>query len=123
MSGTILMTTHYIEEAEELCDRVAIIDHGKILAIDTPAYLIEKYIGSEVVEFYSNLVDLNYYINRLKENNFDYQIYHNMALVFVKPNQNSRVLLETIKSEKVTLRKPTLNDVFLKLAGYNLRDV
>ncbi|MBL7545029.1 MAG: ABC transporter ATP-binding protein [Bdellovibrionaceae bacterium] len=123
MAGTILMTTHYIEEAEELCDRVAIIDHGKILSIDSPHNLINSQIGNEVVEFHSNSVDLNYYINRLKDNKFDYQVYHNMVLVFIKPNQDSRVLLEIIKSEKVTLRKPTLNDVFLKLAGYNLRDV
>ncbi|OYZ18265.1 MAG: ATP-binding protein [Bdellovibrio sp. 28-41-41] len=123
MAGTIIMTTHYIEEAEELCDRVAVIDHGKILAIDYPATLIKNHIGEEVVEFHSNSVDLNYYINRLKENKFEYQVYHNMVLVFIKPEQNSRILLEIIKSEKVTLRKPTLNDVFLKLAGYNLRDV
>lgn len=123
MAGTILMTTHYIEEAEELCDRVAVIDHGKILSIDSPSSLIETHIGEEVVEFHSNSVDLNYYINRLKENKFEYQVYHNMVLVFIKPEQNSRLLLEIIKSEKVTLRKPTLNDVFLKLAGYNLRDV
>ncbi len=123
MAGTILMTTHYIEEAEELCDRVAVIDHGKILSIDSPSSLIKTHIGEEVVEFHSNSVDLNYYINRLKENKFEYQVYHNMVLVFIKPEQNSRLLLEIIKSEKVTLRKPTLNDVFLKLAGYNLRDV
>lgn len=123
MAGTILITTHYIEEAEELCDRVAIIDQGRILSIDSPASLIKNHIGEEVVEFHSNSVDLNYYINRLKENKFEYQVYHNMVLVFIKPNQNSRLLLEIIKSEKVTLRRPTLNDVFLKLAGYNLRDV
>lgn len=122
MAGTILMTTHYIEEAEELCDRVAVIDRGKVLAIDSPRNLIRSLIGDEVVEFHTNSVELNYYLNRLKEHKFDYQVYHNMVLVFIKSGQNSRILLEIIKSEKVTLRKPTLNDVFLKLAGYNLRD-
>jgi lipooligosaccharide transport system ATP-binding protein len=45
-----------------------------------------------------------------------------MVLVFIKPGQDSRKIFDLIKSEKVTVRKPTLNDVFLKLAGYNLRD-
>lgn len=121
--GTIVLTTHYIEEAQELCDRVAILDNGKVLAIDAPRTLIQTHIGNEVVEFHSNAVDLNYYLNRLRENNYEYQVYQNMVLVFVKFNQDSRKLLDLIKSEKVTLRRPTLNDVFLKLAGYNLRDV
>lgn len=47
---TMILTTHYMEEAERLCDRIAIIDQGQILDCDTPAKLIEKHIGTEVVE-------------------------------------------------------------------------
>ena len=122
MNGTIFLTTHYIEEAEELCDRVAIMDRGKILCVDQPRILIKQHIGDEIVEFFSNPVDLNYYLNRLKEFNYEYQVYNNMVLVFLKSGQDSKRIFDIIKSEKVTVRKPSLNDVFLKLAGYNLRD-
>ncbi len=120
--GTIFLTTHYIDEAEELCDRVAIMDHGKILCIDQPRNLIKQHIGHEIVEFYAKPTDLNYYLNRLKEHQFEYQVYQNMVLAFLKLGQESKVIFDIIKSEKVTIRKPTLNDVFLKFAGYNLRD-
>jgi ABC-2 type transport system ATP-binding protein len=47
---TVLLTTHYMEEAERLCDRVAIMDHGRILAIDTVAHIIERFGGGSVVQ-------------------------------------------------------------------------
>ena len=50
-NGTVLLTTHYMDEAERLCDRLAIIDHGQIIAEGTPAELIERLTGHHVVEF------------------------------------------------------------------------
>ena len=50
-NGTVLLTTHYMDEAERLCDRLAIIDHGQIIAAGTPAELIERLTGHHVVEF------------------------------------------------------------------------
>jgi ABC-2 type transport system ATP-binding protein len=49
--GTILLTTHYMEEAERLCDRIAIIDHGQVIAAGTPAELIARYAGHHIIEF------------------------------------------------------------------------
>src|SRR5439155_908926 len=49
--GTVLLTTHYMEEAERLCDRVAIMDHGKVIALDTPRALIASLGAEHVVEF------------------------------------------------------------------------
>ncbi|HVI70583.1 MAG TPA: ABC transporter ATP-binding protein, partial [Pyrinomonadaceae bacterium] len=49
--GTILLTTHYMEEAARLCDRVAIMDHGKVIALGTPAELIESLGADQVIEF------------------------------------------------------------------------
>jgi ABC-2 type transport system ATP-binding protein len=49
--GTILLTTHYMDEAERLCDRVAIVDHGKVIALGSPRELIAKLHGADVIEF------------------------------------------------------------------------
>jgi ABC-2 type transport system ATP-binding protein len=49
--GTVLLTTHYMEEAQRLCDRVAIIDHGRVMALDTPARLIASLGAEHIVEF------------------------------------------------------------------------
>jgi len=48
---TVLLTTHYMDEAERLCDRVAIIDKGKVIALGTPRELIQSLGGTEVIEF------------------------------------------------------------------------
>ncbi len=48
---TVLLTTHYMDEAERLCDRVAIVDHGKVIALGTPRALVAAHVGQEIVEF------------------------------------------------------------------------
>ncbi len=59
---TVLLTTHYMEEAEELCDRVAIMDHGKIVAMDRPAALVDSLLSKgfqkERIEKLANLEDV-----------------------------------------------------------------
>lgn len=119
---TLVLTTHYMEEAESLCDRIAIIDHGKVLALGTPAGLILEHIGSEVVEFDSNSRDMNYYIQKLKDQNFQYQVYHQTVHVFIKDGQSSKEVIQMFMSNRIMIRKPTLNDVFLRLSGAQLRD-
>jgi ABC-2 type transport system ATP-binding protein len=52
--GTVLLTTHYMDEAERLCDRIAIIDHGKVIALGTPAELISKLEAPNIIEFTSD---------------------------------------------------------------------
>ncbi|MNJ93501.1 Daunorubicin/doxorubicin resistance ATP-binding protein DrrA [compost metagenome] len=120
--STLILTTHYMEEAEQMCDRVAIIDQGKILTIGKPKDLIRELIGKEVVEFDTNPVDLNYYLGRLREAGYSYQVIKNTVSVLVKENQEGRKVVDLIASDKIFIRKPTLNDVFLKLAGHQLRD-
>ena len=120
--NTLILTTHYMEEAEQMCDRVAIVDDGRILTIGKPADLIRDSIGKEVVEFETNSSDLNYYLGRLKSESFDFQVLKNTVSVLVKPGQDSRRVVDLISSDKIFIRKPTLNDVFLKLAGHQLRD-
>ncbi|WP_374031700.1 ABC transporter ATP-binding protein [Bdellovibrio bacteriovorus] len=120
--STLVLTTHYMEEAEQMCDRVAIIDGGRILTVGKPRDLIRDLIGKEVVEFDTNPVDLNYYLGRLRAEGFSYQVIKDTVSVLVKENQEGRRVVDLIASDKIFIRKPTLNDVFLKLAGHQLRD-
>lgn len=120
--STLVLTTHYMEEAEQMCDRVAIIDGGRILTVGRPKDLIRELIGKEVVEFDTNPVDLNYYLGRLRAEGFSYQVIKDTVSVLVKENQEGRRVVDLIASDKIYIRKPTLNDVFLKLAGHQLRD-
>ncbi|MGZ3742445.1 MAG: ABC transporter ATP-binding protein [Pseudobdellovibrionaceae bacterium] len=120
--STVILTTHYMEEAERLCDRVAIMDQGRILAMGKPSDLILEHIGIEVVEFETNPADLNYYLGRLREGGYTYQVIQDTVMILVNPSQEGRKAMNLIASDKILLRKPTLNDVFLKLAGHALRD-
>lgn len=119
--STLILTTHYMEEAEWLCDRIAIVDHGKILAIGKPARLIEEHIGYEVIEFDCSAKDLNYYVEKVKSQKFEYQVYHQTIHVFMKEHQSAKEVIQHFSSDRVVIRKPTLNDVFLSLSGSQLR--
>jgi lipooligosaccharide transport system ATP-binding protein len=120
--STLVLTTHYMEEAEQMCDRVAIMDKGKILTVGKPVDLIRELIGKEVVEFDTNPVDLNYYLGRLRAEGYAYQVIKDTVSVLVKEHQEGRKVVDLIASDKIYIRKPTLNDVFLKRAGHQLRD-
>lgn len=120
--STIVLTTHYMEEAEQICDRVAIMNDGKILTVGSPKALIVEHIGKEIVEFETNAIDLNYYLDRLQAAGYNFQVNKNVVQVMIRENQEGRSAMNLIASDKISLRKPTLNDVFLKLAGRELRD-
>lgn len=125
--GTILLTTHYMEEAARLCDRVAIMDHGEIIALGTPAELIESLGADQVIEFSVTnglaedaLTSLPAVKNLHKRN----EIY---ALTVAEIGVALPALLGEIKrqqSEVVTLttHQATLEDVFVSLTGRMLRD-
>ncbi len=120
--STVILTTHYMEEAEAICDRIAIIDHGKILAIGAPKDLIRQEIGREVVEFETNPVDLNYYLGRLKSAGYAYQVIRNTVNILIQEGQEGRKAIDLVAGDRITIRRPTLNDLFLKLSGHELRD-
>lgn len=121
-NSTLVLTTHYMEEAERLCDRIAIVDQGRILDLDTPVGLIKKHIGREVVEFDATPQEMNYYSGRLTAEGFQHQVLHQSISVLVQENQKSSRVLELVSSPRLVIRKPSLNDVFLKLSGHHLRD-
>lgn len=119
---TIVLTTHYMEEAEALCDRLAIIDKGRILAVGSPAELIALHLGPHMVEFEINPTELSYYLNRIKEKNFKYFVVGRQIFVPFQEEGQSRELLSLVTSRKLSLRRTTLSDVFLALAGRDLRE-
>ncbi len=125
---TVVITTHYMDEAEQLCDRVAIVDHGKIIALGTPRELIAL-VGSEhVVEFRleSATADLQTLgalpgVTRVKAVDDRYQ------LDVSQVHQTIPALLEYLTGIPATLadlvtHTATLEDVFVHLTGRHLRD-
>ena len=125
--GTILLTTHYMEEATRLCDRVAIMDHGKVIALGSPAELIESLGADQVIEFSVTnplaedaLINLPAVTNLHKRGDVH-------ALTVSEIGVALPALLAEIKrqqSEIVTLttHQATLEDVFVSLTGRMLRD-
>ena len=118
---SMVLTTHYMEEAEQLCDRLIFMDAGRVLCEGKPKDLIAEHIGHEVVEFSCEDKDIDYFIERVK-NKYDYQVIRNRFHLFIKANQEGKDAVASISSSDVTIRKSTLEDVFLKVAGHELKD-
>jgi ABC-2 type transport system ATP-binding protein len=126
---TILLTTHYMDEADKLCDRIAIVDHGKLAALDTPARLKDSIPGTDVVEAEFGNAPPNW------EEQLD-----GLAAVKAVTKHDSvthiasldgpatvAALMDAARAEHVTVRRvsvqsTTLDDVFLHYTGSDLRD-
>ncbi len=117
--NTIVLTTHYLEEAERLCDRIVIMDQGRILVEGTPQGLVADEIGTDIVEL-DRTDEASSCLARLGER---YEIAGETIQVYTRtPGETSKALLEQCSVVKVLARKATLEDVFLKLTGRKLRD-
>jgi ABC-2 type transport system ATP-binding protein len=128
--GTVLLTTHYMDEAERLCDRLAIVDHGQIIAEGSPADLIDRLGGHHVVEFsvsrnsdgaaqaaWRGLPS----VESVREDD------GLIALNVKQPHLTIPALLEVIDKQGRTLqhlttRQASLEDVFVNLTGRHLRE-
>lgn len=123
---TVFLTTHLMEEAERLCDRVAIIEHGKIIALDTPSNLVQEHCPEKSVIFttdsevdpaqFENIPD----VSSVTQNEVEFQIEGRgdtfiSEVIHLIANQNIHV--QNFRTEL-----PTLEDVFLKLTGHSIRD-
>lgn len=127
--ATIVYTTHYMEEVEMICDRIIILDKGKILAEGTTDELksltkLEEKITLEVKKISSKVVDE---IKTFKTVDSVIQNGNNLVITYKKGKDNLGELTSFLHSKKVTYSKifserPTLNDVFLELTGKDLRD-
>ncbi len=119
---TMLLTTHYMEEASQLCDRIAIMDKGKILIEGNPVTLVEKQIGKEVVELRVDNAQEKELLEKLNLFEFTHEKVGDTLYMF---SRDGRELLQFLVSNNYPLllhRPATLEDLFLKLTGRGLRE-
>jgi ABC-2 type transport system ATP-binding protein len=126
--GTVLLTTHYMDEAERLCDRLAIIDHGQVIAEGTPEELISRLGGHNMVEFSVSNGDGNLETWRtlpgVESAKHDDGI---VCLTVREPHRTIPALLDTVEKQgtqldKLSTRQASLEDVFVHLTGRHLRE-
>ena len=118
---TVILTTHYMEEAAQLCDRLVIMDNGRILAEGRPKELVRKHVATNVIET-ANRPEVLTCAAKHKQ---DVQIESagDMVHVFTnEPKATLSYLMDECKIESTTVRESTLEDVFLKLTGRKLRE-
>jgi ABC-2 type transport system ATP-binding protein len=128
---TVVVTTHYMDEAERLCDRVAVVDHGKVIALGTPAELIAQVGGEHVIDFdyepaaatrfRASDLDALPTVKSVREEG------DRVTLTAGEPHTALPALLELARTAGVTFaglttRTATLEDVFVTLTGRHLRD-
>ena len=118
---TIILTTHYMDEADRLCDRLAIMDYGKVVVLDTPEEL-KRGLGGDLIKIRArspNLTALeSFSYIKLVETDGD-----ELTLTVVDAGSHIQEILATIgKVDLVDLRPPTLSDVFLKYTGRQYRE-
>lgn len=121
-----ILTTHYMDEAEQLCDRVAIIDYGKIIAEGTPQHLIGTLGGSQVVEFESSIKMDEAFCKSLKGVSTVSSFDKRWRLSVTAQNETVPALIDALRAKGATLthlatRQASLEDVFISLTGRALR--
>jgi ABC-2 type transport system ATP-binding protein len=124
---TLFMTTHYLEEADALCDRIAIIDHGRIIVVGTPTDLKDS-LGGDIITVaikkdvdITGLVEKIEHVKEVKKENGAYMIKSENGEV------TAPLIIEALRREghvvtRLSLTKPTLNEVYLQYTGRSLRD-
>ena len=128
---TVFISTHYMEEADELCGRIGIIDFGKIQVIDTPKSM-KRAIGNEIISF--NLVDgksnQDTLIDQINNIEFVKEVKNKQDSITVFSTNSNEVIPKifqastnlNMKINSLTLKQPTLDDVFISYTGHDLRD-
>ena len=117
---TLLLTTRYMDEAARLCDRLMIMDHGKILVEGTPPELIRQHVGLDVIEVSEPSADLLQFV--LSAGLPHENLGHRLVIYSRERNSLYHEIGDRYCREGCTLRTATLEDVFLKLTGRALRD-
>ena len=118
---TILLTTHFMDEAERLCDRLKIIDHGRTLAEGTPRELIARHIEPEVVEVYGEGAG-GWYESRAGALCDRAELHGETAFCYVRDAARAVQELRDTPNLRFMHRRANLEDLFLKLTGREMRD-
>ncbi len=129
--GTVLLTTHYMDEAERLCDRLAIVDHGQVIAEGTPSDLIDRLGGHHVVEFGASknsgdgaALDIWRALPGVEALRHDDGL---VSLTVREPHLTIPALLDAVEKQgsqllHLSTRQASLEDVFVNLTGRHLRE-
>ena len=127
--GTVLLTTHYMEEAHRLCDRVAIVDHGRVIALGTPSELIATLGAEHVVEIalHSDHPALDTWLRKIPGVRDVRRERTGILLTVEEVHRTVPALLSALREQELELAKLTthhasLEDVFVALTGRHLRD-
>ena len=121
---TILLTTHYMDEAEYLCDEIAIMDKGKIIALDTPEALLQQNFSGALIKLPKKNVDEHDNKQNILQH-FNIQFVQQSALVQSVDIQTTLVTLieQGVSLEGLQVKSANLDDLFLKLTGHGLEGV
>jgi lipooligosaccharide transport system ATP-binding protein len=120
---TLLLTTHYMDEAEQLCDRLVVMEAGRILAEGAPRQLIRQYVTREVLELHGTREERESALAALDGKAGAYEMLEDRLLIYVEDaDELLRQLASGRSSAEFLLRRATLEDVFLKLTGRRLSE-
>jgi ABC-2 type transport system ATP-binding protein len=124
---TVVITTHYIEEAEFLCDRVAVMDYGKIIALGTPPQLISEHVSESIITFrleppvVEDIVKGLHGVVSVQAEDGDYRITTPVpqeTLIGIVAMAHE----QGVEAEDINMKRATLEDVFLKITGRRIRE-
>jgi len=116
---TTILTTHYMEEASHLCDRLVIMDYGKILVEGRPEDLVKEQIGNSILEVEANPEVLLC----LQKMELEFEVVGDTIHIFTdRPSDLMFTIMNQCRLNRTTVRSATLEDVFLKLTGRALRE-
>jgi len=119
---TIILTTHYMEEAERLCDRVAMMDNGKVLMEGNPAKLVHDHIGTETVEIRINGGDEREFTERITALGVKHERHGETHYLYTGDAKRLMAELMEIRHTFAMHRRATLEDLFFHLAGRGLKE-
>jgi ABC-2 type transport system ATP-binding protein len=116
---TVILTTHYMEEADILCDRIGIIDKGHIAALDTPKELKAR-LGGDIIK-----IKTHHNPDEISQLDFVHKVEQNDGFLILSVDNAKRDLpnlLRRVEAETAESASPTLNDVFIRLTGRNIKE-
>jgi lipooligosaccharide transport system ATP-binding protein len=119
---TLVLTTHYMDEAEQLCDRLVVMDRGKIVAEGSPRELIERHSTREVVELRFGVDELETYPDKLSGVGDRVEVLPDRILVYADDGDAAAAAVHDrrLAPSSVLVRRSSLEDVFLHLTGRSL---